>query len=101
MLRPRLSLGRKRKRNPTHFGQHPVSSASRNNQNGSAGAQPSYVTPSVNGATYPTATPTGYYGAPVNGTNGMYVAQPISTQPVVPGQTTTYPVATPYVPAKP
>lgn len=101
MLRPRLSLGRKRKRNQTHFVQHPVSSASRNNQNGSAGAQPSYVTPSVNGAAYPTATPTGYYGAPANGTNGVYVAQPISTQPVVPGQTTTYPMATPYVPAKP
>ena len=100
MLRPRLSLGRKRKRNQTHFVQHPVSSASRNNQNGSAGAQPSYVTPSVNGAAYPTATPTGYYGAPANGTNGVYVAQPISTQPVVPGQTTTYPMATPYVPAK-
>lgn len=78
-----------------------MSSASRNNQNGSAGAQPSYVTPSVNGAAYPTATPTGYYGAPANGTNGVYVAQPISTQPVVPGQTTTYPMATPYVPAKP
>lgn len=100
MLRPRLSLGRKRKRNQTHFGQHSVSSASRNNPNVSAGAQPSYVTPSVNGAAYPTATPTGYYGAPANGTNGVYVTQPISTQPVVPGQTTTYPMATPYVPAK-
>lgn len=93
-------LCKKRKRNQTHFVQHSVSSASRNNPNVSAGAQPSYVTPSVNGAAYPTATPTGYYGAPANGTNGVYVTQPISTQPVVPGQTTTYPMATPYVPAK-